>query len=109
MRHLVMAALFGAAMLTGSVSVAAAETAPAATIAQGRLAGARTGDVERFLDIPFAAAPVGALRWRAPQAPPRWRGVRDAAKLGPRSEEQTSELQSLMRSSYAVFCLEKKK
>src|SRR3546814_12186800 len=35
------------------------------------------------LDIPFAAAPVGALRWRAPQAPPRWRGVRDAAKLGP--------------------------
>ena len=83
MRHLVMAALFGAAMLTGSVSVAAAETAPAATIAQGRLAGARTGDVERFLDIPFAAAPVGALRWRAPQAPPRWRGVRDAAKLGP--------------------------
>src|SRR3546814_12593855 len=73
MRHLVMAALFGAAMLTGSVSVAAAETAPAATIAQGRLAGARTGDVERFLDVPFAAAPVGALRWRAPQAPPRWR------------------------------------
>src|SRR3546814_1520331 len=118
-------------MLTGSVSVAAAETAPAATIAQGRLAGARTGDVERFLDIPFAAAPVGALRWRAPQAPPRWRGVRDAAKLGPacpqtvrpalvaggvaehqsedRSEEHTSELQSLMRISYAVFCLKKKK
>src|SRR3546814_9339269 len=29
-------------------------------------------------------------------------------KLGPRSEEQTSELQSLMRTSYAVFCLKKK-
>src|SRR3546814_3603328 len=28
---------------------------------------------------------------------------------GPRSEEQTSELQSLMRISYAVFCLKKKK
>src|SRR3546814_9831779 len=27
---------------------------------------------------------------------------------GPRSEEHTSELQSLMRSSYAVFCLQKK-
>src|SRR3546814_6491867 len=27
---------------------------------------------------------------------------------GPRSEEHTSELQSLMRSSYAVFCLKKK-
>src|SRR3546814_8842492 len=28
---------------------------------------------------------------------------------GPRSEEHTSELQSLMRTSYAVFCLKKKK
>src|SRR3546814_5695805 len=29
--------------------------------------------------------------------------------VGPRSEEHTSELQSLMRISYAVFCLKKKK
>src|SRR3546814_19682631 len=32
-----------------------------------------------------------------------------AALLGERSEEHTSELQSLMRISYAVFCLKKKK
>src|SRR3546814_5605722 len=32
-----------------------------------------------------------------------------AGKLGSRSEEHTSELQSLMRISYAVFCLKKKK
>src|SRR3546814_4399720 len=32
-----------------------------------------------------------------------------AADLRPRSEEHTSELQSLMRISYAVFCLKKKK
>src|SRR3546814_3558542 len=32
-----------------------------------------------------------------------------AAVLGPRSEEHTSELQSLMRNSYAVFCLKTKK
>src|SRR3546814_2629071 len=31
------------------------------------------------------------------------------AQIGPRSEEHTSELQSLMRISYAVFCLKKKK
>src|SRR3546814_3967202 len=29
----------------------------------------------------------------------------DAVRIGDRSEEQTSELQSLMRTSYAVFCL----
>src|SRR3546814_14578565 len=39
-----------------------------------------------------------ARRHRLPGAPPR----------GPRSEEHTSELQSLMRISYAVFCLKKK-
>src|SRR3546814_5741128 len=34
--------------------------------------------------------------------------VRKLAKRYPRSEEHTSELQSLMRTSYAVFCLKKK-
>src|SRR3546814_6213944 len=35
--------------------------------------------------------------------------LHQAGALGPRSEEHTSELQSLMRISYAVFCLKKKK
>src|SRR3546814_1268173 len=39
--------------------------------------------------------------------PPADRAVRAAARS--RSEEHTSELQSLMRISYAVFCLKKKK
>src|SRR3546814_4791270 len=34
---------------------------------------------------------------------------RGRARIGGRSEEHTSELQSLMRTSYAVFCLKKKK
>src|SRR3546814_5318713 len=34
--------------------------------------------------------------------------VEDGAKVSKRSEEHTSELQSLMRNSYAVFCLKKK-
>src|SRR3546814_7172682 len=42
-----------------------------------------------------------------------WRGVEQDRKKGmkivARSEEHTSELQSLMRNSYAVFCLKKKK
>src|SRR3546814_10094821 len=37
------------------------------------------------------------------------RAVAEKAGLGKRSEEHTSELQSLMRISYAVFCLKKKK
>src|SRR3546814_1815568 len=37
------------------------------------------------------------------------RSLREKPKACPRSEEHTSELQSLMRISYAVFCLKKKK
>src|SRR3546814_3164984 len=46
----------------------------------------------------------------SPRAPRR-AGAGDAGRGGryPRSEEHTSELQSLMRISYAVFCLKKKK
>src|SRR3546814_5586968 len=46
-----------------------------------------------------------------PEAPvegPRWNAMGGDAGLGRRSEEHTSELQSLMRNSYDVFCLKKK-
>src|SRR3546814_8015256 len=39
----------------------------------------------------------------------RWWHRRSDRSTAERSEEQTSELQSLMRTSYAVFCLQKKK
>src|SRR3546814_8305500 len=68
---------------------------------------------------------VEAVKWRKPSNPlgvPVWEqgGIlctgetyKDKVKLtfarGARSEEHTSELQSLMRISYAVFCLKKKK
>src|SRR3546814_10021516 len=47
---------------------------------------------------------------RRHEAAPGWqcRGGRDARRRFGRSEEHTSELQSLMRISYAVFCLKKK-
>src|SRR3546814_2266467 len=50
---------------------------------------------------------AGALSSRAPlKSVP---GTERQDEIGQRSEEHTSELQSLMRISYAVFCLKKKK
>lgn len=43
----------------------------------------RPGDVRVFRGIPYAAAPVGRLRWRAPEPPVAWEGVRSARGWGP--------------------------
>src|SRR3546814_4919002 len=51
------------------------------------------------------SAPRGHRRLQPPLADPQ---ARPRADAGERSEEHTSELQSLMRISYAVFCLKKK-
>src|SRR3546814_2845832 len=69
-------------------------------------------------------SPERELRWRGSRSPCSqraegeghieqqlrlWRHQRKSGDEGDRSEEHTSELQSLMRISYAVFCLKKKK
>src|SRR3546814_3149006 len=58
-------------------------------------------------EVLFAATPDGELEPLAERVHDRDTDAVQAA--GDRSEEHTSELQSLMRISYAVFCLKKKK
>lgn len=50
----------------------------------GRVKGAVNNGVASFKGIPFAAPPVGALRWKAPQPAPHWKDVRQAVEFGPR-------------------------
>ena len=45
--------------------------------------GVDTGAMQEFLGVPYAAPPVGELRWRPPQPAASWTGVRDAARFGP--------------------------
>jgi para-nitrobenzyl esterase len=54
------------------------------TIDSGTLEGVLNGDgsVRVFRGAPFAAAPVGRLRWRPPQPVHAWKGVRKADKFG---------------------------
>jgi len=67
----------------------AAAVSPAAVpdrvkVETGVVKGAVNDGVAAFKGIPFAAPPVGALRWKAPQPAPHWKGVREALEFGPR-------------------------
>lgn len=66
------------ALLAGA---AQADTARV-TVASGALQGVVEGEVVAFKGVPFAAPPVGDLRWRPPQPAASWSGVRSAAAYG---------------------------
>ena len=48
----------------------------------GILEGFEEDGVKKFLGVPFAQAPVGELRWKAPQPVQAWEGVREAKQFG---------------------------
>jgi para-nitrobenzyl esterase len=79
-------------VLLAAFPLAAALTQPVRTEA-GAVSGVptRDGAVTAFKGIPYAAPPVGDLRWRAPQPPAAWQGVRAADKFS------TSCVQTIVR------------
>lgn len=68
-----------------AAAAAAAKSADEVTVSTGHLQGTTNADhsVRIFKGVPFAAPPVGDLRWRAPQPAKKWEGVRAADKFGP--------------------------
>ncbi len=59
-----------------------AQSAPIVQIDSGKLQGIETQIIQQFLGIPYAKAPVGELRWKAPQAVEKWDGIRNATAFG---------------------------
>ncbi|MFF7651571.1 carboxylesterase/lipase family protein [Streptomyces sp. NPDC007983] len=84
-------------VLAAVVGLAAVMTVPSAaptvsrplTVAtdKGVVEGAAADGVGRFLGIPYAAPPVGGLRWRPPAPAAAWPGVRSADRPGARCEQ----------------------
>ena len=68
--------------ILGLTASAFAQPSVPLSIAQGALAGTQEDGIDIFKDIPFAAPPVGSLRWRAPQPAAGWQGVRAADTFG---------------------------
>lgn len=68
--------------------VGSAGTAPVVRTGGGVLRGVEEAGHDAFLGIPYAAPPVGDLRWHAPQAPAAWPGIRDATTAGPQCPQR---------------------
>lgn len=66
---------------------------PVLTVDGGQLTGIPTDDgkVIVYKGIPYAAPPVGALRWREPQPPIPWQGVKCADTFGPAAMQSDQE------------------
>lgn len=74
---------------------------PIVTIESGKLQGVaetRLSPLKIFRGIPFAAPPVGDLRWREPQPVLPWSGTRQATKFAPRCMQQPLFSDMMFRS-----------
>ncbi len=68
-------------LLAAALAIAAplAHAGPVVTTDSGKVEGKADAGIASWKGIPFAAPPVGSLRWRAPQAVQPWTGVRQAS------------------------------
>ncbi len=62
---------------------ASAQEAPQVQTESGTLEGINESGIKVFKGVPFAAPPVGDLRWKAPQPVQKWEGIRKADEFGP--------------------------
>jgi para-nitrobenzyl esterase len=90
MRHVGSVGLVAALVVVGTASAKSPKPKPkpkpasAAVVAtdKGPVRGVISAGLRSFKGIPYAAPPVGALRWKAPQAAAAWKGVRTATTFG---------------------------
>lgn len=70
----------------------------------GLISGTKSSDnrIQVFKGIPFAAPPVGALRWKAPQPVASWSGVRKCDAFGPSPMQATPEPFSMWSAEFLI-------
>src|SRR6266568_4158711 len=87
------------AILLAAIPALAAEST--VRVEQGMLSGAAgsSPEVRVYKGIPYAAPPVGGLRWKAPKAPASWQGVREATQFSSTCIQQPYAEGSIYRSA----------
>lgn len=71
----------------------------------GWVRGVVDGDVTIYKGVPFAAPPLGSLRWRAPRPVMPWHGVRDASEFRPTCMQSGTPLPGLPKEPASEDCL----
>lgn len=66
-----------------SAPIFAASSGPQVKTRLGTVEGKEEDGVQKFLGIPYAAPPVGDLRWKPPMPAAKWKGMRQANDFGP--------------------------
>jgi para-nitrobenzyl esterase len=82
-----VAALVASAFLCAHVATAQVQSA---SVTGGKVVGVVKDGIASFKGIPFAAPPVGELRWKAPQAVQPWNGDKKAGTFGPNCMQDAS-------------------
>ncbi len=70
------------AVVLAPAVLVASSSAPQVKTRSGTVEGKDDGKVKSFLGIPYAAPPVGDLRWKAPAPAAKWSGVKKATEFG---------------------------
>ncbi|RZI86741.1 MAG: carboxylesterase family protein [Rubrivivax sp.] len=80
-------------LLATAMSACMAQTsAPIVSTSHGAVSGVLSQGVRQYLSIPFAAPPLGELRWQAPQPSAPWSGVRDGSVSSKRCAQTKTSL-----------------
>jgi para-nitrobenzyl esterase len=79
----ISALILGSAAARVSTAKNSGTSSTVVKIEAGKVRGVVSGGLEIFKGVPYAAPPVGNLRWRPPQPVKRWKGVRAATDLAP--------------------------
>ncbi|HEY4299746.1 MAG TPA: carboxylesterase family protein [Candidatus Didemnitutus sp.] len=101
-------AVFGLCLLALPASLtAAADERPVVNVTGGAIEGRDLPDGHGavFKGVPFAAPPVGALRWREPMPVEPWKGMRDAGTSGPPAMQASFGWNSAMAAASREDCL----
>ena len=84
-----VAATVETASIAAGTPIRPSGPAPIVHTGAGNVRGLTVPGVSEFLGLPYAAPPVGALRWRPPHPARPWHGVRDATQFAPSCPQST--------------------